>query len=189
MVDPPSSLGRPAPTSRTTVGTSCPLDGMMIRVRILIGTDGSEDALAAARRAVEVLASDATIHLIAVAEPPGVVGAGMESGFAGGMATPQEIDAAWTAVTDEAATALERTAGALGITNVEKSVERGAPGAVLCERAEALRADVVVVGSRGRGAIRRALLGSVSSYVVHNAPCPVLVVRAGTVAEPDSASD
>jgi nucleotide-binding universal stress UspA family protein len=54
---------------------------------------------------------------------------------------------------------------------------------VICERAEELSVDVVVVGSRGRGAIRRALLGSVSSHVVHNAPCPVLVVRAGSVTE------
>jgi hypothetical protein len=58
-------------------------------VQILIGTDGSEDALAAARRAVEVLASDATIHLIAVAETPAAVTAGMESGFTGGIASPR----------------------------------------------------------------------------------------------------
>jgi nucleotide-binding universal stress UspA family protein len=35
----------------------------------------------------------------------------------------------------------------------------------------------VVVGSRGRGGIRRALLGSVSDYVVRNAPCSVVVTR------------
>ena len=43
--------------------------------------------------------------------------------------------------------------------------------------AKELDVDVIVIGSRGRGAIRRALLGSVSSHVVHNAPCPVLVIR------------
>ena len=62
-------------------------------LQILIGTDGSDDALAAARRAAEVLASDAAIHLICVAEPPAVTTAGMESGFAGGMASPQAVDA------------------------------------------------------------------------------------------------
>ena len=75
------------------------------------------------------------------------------------------------------------------MATVETHVERGGPGTVLCEHAKALKADVVVVGSRGRGAIRRALLGSVSTYVVHNAPCPVLVVRAGADPEQQSGSD
>src|SRR5262245_8568341 len=158
-------------------------------VRILIGTDGSEDALAAARRGLDLFASDAAVHVVCVAEPPAVVNAGMESGFAGGIATPEAVDLAWVGAVGDATAALERTASALGGATVEPEGERGGPGPVLVERAEALSADVVVVGSRGRGAIRRLLLGSVSSYVVHNAPCPVLVVRAGTVAEPDSASD
>jgi len=147
-------------------------------MRILIGTDGSEDALAAAQRGLEILASEVTVELVCVAEPPAIVHAGMESGFAGGIATPEEIDAAWAVAIGGATTALERTVDALGTASIETRVERGEPGAVLCERAKAASADVVVVGSRGRGAIRRLLLGSVSSYVVHNAPCPVLVVRA-----------
>lgn len=150
-------------------------------VWMLIGTDGSDDALAAARQALDLLRPDATIHLISVAEPPAAVYAGMESGFAGGLATPDQIDTAWNDAVAEAESALARTADVFGGANVETHVERGgAPGPVLCEQAEALHADVVVVGSRGRGAIKRVLLGSVSSYVVHNAPCPVLVVRAGT---------
>jgi nucleotide-binding universal stress UspA family protein len=148
--------------------------------RILIGTDGSDDALAAARRALDLLAADATIHLVCVAEEPAVVAAGMESGFAGGIATQEEVDAAWAGVIDEATDALERTANVIGAASVETRVETGSPGPVLCQRAESLGVDVVVVGSRGRGAIRRALLGSVSTHVVHNAPCPVLVVRAGS---------
>jgi nucleotide-binding universal stress UspA family protein len=158
-------------------------------VRILIGTDGSEDALAAAQRAIDVLASDAAVHLMCVAEPPAIVGAGMESGFAGGMPTPQAVDAEWAGVIAEATAALERTVSAIGMATVETYVEHGAPGPVLSERAKALDVDVVIVGSRGRGAIRRVLLGSVSSYVVQNAPCPVLVVRAGSERERQSSSD
>src|SRR5262252_4735343 len=118
-------------------------------MRILIGTDGSEDALAAAQRGLEILASDATVELVCVAEPPAIVHAGMESGFAGGIATPEEIDAAWAIAIGGATTALERTVDALGTASIETRVERGEPGAVLCERAEAASADVVVVGSRG----------------------------------------
>jgi nucleotide-binding universal stress UspA family protein len=158
-------------------------------VRILIGTDGSDDALSAAQRAVEVLAPDAAVYLVCVAETPPIMGAGTESGLSEGIATPQTVDAIWAGAIGEATAALERTAAALGMATVETSVERGAPGAVLCERAKALDIDVLAVGSRGRGAIRRALLGSVSSYVVQNAPCAVLVVRAGSVPEQQSSSD
>ncbi|WP_431920862.1 universal stress protein [Nonomuraea jabiensis] len=58
---------------------------------------------------------------------------------------------------------------------VTVSVVRGNPIAALCEASA--RADLVVVGSRGRGAIRSAVLGSVSHGVLHYASCPVAVVR------------
>jgi len=148
-------------------------------VIIVIGTDGSDDAIASARRGQELLAPGATIHLVCVAEPPVVATSGMESGFTGGVASANEIDAAWQAVTTEADAVLVRTADALD-GEVVARVVRGAPGAALCDLAAELAADAIVVGSRGLGAIRRALLGSVSTYVVNNAPCPVVVVRAGT---------
>jgi nucleotide-binding universal stress UspA family protein len=55
-----------------------------------------------------------------------------------------------------------------------KAVE-GQPAAVLLKEGE--HADLIVIGSRGRGGFGDLLLGSVSQQVVHHAPCPVMVVR------------
>jgi nucleotide-binding universal stress UspA family protein len=52
---------------------------------------------------------------------------------------------------------------------------QGDPGSVIVKAAE--DADLVIVGSRGLNSFQRILLGSVSSKVVHRAPCDVLVVR------------
>eukprot|EP00475_Leptophrys_vorax_P045815 TRINITY_DN9658_c0_g1_i1.p1 TRINITY_DN9658_c0_g1~~TRINITY_DN9658_c0_g1_i1.p1 ORF type:complete len:348 (-),score=10.84 TRINITY_DN9658_c0_g1_i1:118-1161(-) len=48
---------------------------------------------------------------------------------------------------------------------------------VIVARAAAIRADLIVMGTRGMGAITRAMLGSVSDHVVNHATCPVLIVR------------
>jgi nucleotide-binding universal stress UspA family protein len=58
----------------------------------------------------------------------------------------------------------------------------GDPGDIIVEAAEAEHADMVLVGSHGRGVVGRFLLGSVSEHVVRHAPCPVLVVRPREVA-------
>lgn len=55
-----------------------------------------------------------------------------------------------------------------------KAIE-GQPAAALLK--EAQDADMIVVGSRGRGGFANLLLGSVTQQVVHHAPCPVVVVR------------
>jgi len=53
----------------------------------------------------------------------------------------------------------------------------GDPAESIVDAARSERADVLVVGSHGRGTLGRALIGSVSDQVVRHAPCPVLVVR------------
>ncbi len=50
-------------------------------------------------------------------------------------------------------------------------------GEVLTELARKSSAHLVAIGHRGQGLIRRFLLGSVSSYVLHNSPCAVLIVK------------
>jgi nucleotide-binding universal stress UspA family protein len=54
----------------------------------------------------------------------------------------------------------------------------GDTGETVCQVAAEEKADLVVVGSHGKGWARRAFLGSVSQHVIQHAPCPVLVVRA-----------
>ncbi len=60
---------------------------------------------------------------------------------------------------------------------VETRMLRGEAAAVIGALAEELAVDVLVVGSRGRGAVARALLGSVSDRLLHTCARPVLVVH------------
>ena len=54
-------------------------------------------------------------------------------------------------------------------------VLEGNPGDAVCSYAGEIGAKAIVMGSRGRGGVRRALLGSVSDHTVRNAPCPVVI--------------
>jgi nucleotide-binding universal stress UspA family protein len=60
---------------------------------------------------------------------------------------------------------------------VEGFVADGRPGTTIVDEAEAMRADLVVVGSRGHGRIATMVLGSTAAEVVDHAPCAVLVAR------------
>ena len=53
----------------------------------------------------------------------------------------------------------------------------GDPGRVICELARQLEVDLIVVGRRGYSGLNELILGSVSSYVLHSAPCSVIVVQ------------
>ncbi|XP_024983495.1 uncharacterized protein LOC112519538 [Cynara cardunculus var. scolymus] len=59
----------------------------------------------------------------------------------------------------------------------EYLVLKGKPKEILVEAVEQMDVDLLVVGSRGLGHIKRAVLGSISDYCAHHAKCPVLIVR------------
>jgi nucleotide-binding universal stress UspA family protein len=53
----------------------------------------------------------------------------------------------------------------------------GIPGVVICDIARSWNADLIVLGRRGHQGLKEIVLGSVSNYVVHHAPCSVLIVQ------------
>jgi nucleotide-binding universal stress UspA family protein len=143
---------------------------------VLLCVDGSEDSLAAARTGLDRLAP-AQVVVATVVDPPDptlLVGAG---GVAGGVMSPEQFDELAQVREREGDEAVAQAAAALELPDARREVRVGAAGPELSRIAGELGASVIVVGSRGRGGIKRALLGSVSDHLVRNAPCPVLVVR------------
>jgi len=146
--------------------------------KAIIATDGSDFAIAAARRATELLDGSTQLTVLTVVPPPVVPAAAPVAGMetVGPLATPEatvELDAA---LTEEGQHALERTATALP-GDVQRQLVHGEPGAEICRVAEEGGFDVIVIGSHGAGFVKRVLVGSVSHHVIQHSPCPVLVVR------------
>ena len=141
---------------------------------MLLCSDGSELALAALSRGLPLLAPADRIvvaTVVDVVHPMDVVGTGM----AGGVLSPAEAERMDADRSEAGRRALDATCEHLGLSDAETVVLTGGAGPAICDLAGSLAATVVVVGTRGMGGLRRAVLGSVSDHVVRNSPCPVLV--------------
>jgi nucleotide-binding universal stress UspA family protein len=135
--------------------------------RIVVGFDGSEHARKALERAAEI-SNGATIAVVASAKVEQLV---RDPSGAVRPEDPADVEARTQALAE----AREFLDGR-GITGVY--VEgHGNPADVIVQEAEESGADLIVVGTRGLSTARRVLMGSVSTNVVHHAPCDVLVVR------------
>lgn len=149
----------------------------MFPTKILLAVDGSEEARRAARLAT-VLAEglDSELHLVHVEPMPGVY-AYPESV----VYDPELRDELREEAELRARENLRAEAEALGLPERAAATHAsvGRPDAEIVRLAEDQGAGLIVVGSRGLGPIRRALVGSVSHSVVQHAHCPVLVVRDG----------
>ncbi|HHP7232414.1 MAG TPA: universal stress protein [Xenococcaceae cyanobacterium] len=71
---------------------------------------------------------------------------------------------------------LTQEAKAASVTS-EFSQITGHPSSTICDFARTCQADTIVIGRRGHAGLKEMLLGSVSNYVVHHAPCSVLLVQ------------
>lgn len=89
---------------------------------------------------------------------------------------PFDSDAFQREVLDDAERLLEEVADTCTTTEVSRRAEQGAPAAALERVVEAEGADLLVVGTRGRGAMRSVLLGSVAHEMLALSQCPVVVV-------------
>jgi len=141
---------------------------------ILLCTDGSDLSITALRAGLAVVRPDAEVIIATVtaaADPMLVTG----TGFAGGTMSPEDYEQHERGLEAESHAVLQRTAEALGVEASKGVVLRGDAGATICEFAEAQGVEAIILGSRGHGGLKRAILGSVSDHVVRNAPCPVIV--------------
>ena len=144
---------------------------------ILMATDGSEEAQFAAKTAADLAKSTSSVlHLIYVGYMPSIF---YES--SGTMALDRDLRSRMEERAEEAArTKLKEQVQKIRDAGIEVAgvhTRVGFPDVEIVGLADELRAGLIVVGSRGLGPLRRALMGSVSDSVVRHAHCPVLVVR------------
>jgi nucleotide-binding universal stress UspA family protein len=141
--------------------------------RILLATDGSEEAELAALRAVELAdATDSELHVVHV----GVVPTFLKS-YPGTLGYERRLYDQIEVMSRELLRELSLRVKAAGGTVAGTHLRMGAVALEIVALAEELGVGLIVMGSRGLGGVRRALMGSVSESVVRHAHCPVLVVR------------
>ncbi len=135
--------------------------------KILVATDGSREAQLAATAAADLAKStNSELHVVHVGEARPTFLAQTEE-------EPAELQREAQRLLDEQEKRVEEAGG----TVKEAHLRQGRVDEEIVELAESLGIGLIVMGSRGRGRIRRALMGSVSDSVVRHAHCPVTIVR------------
>jgi nucleotide-binding universal stress UspA family protein len=142
--------------------------------KILLATDGSEEARQATQAAAELSKETGSeVHIAYVLPSP--------SELRGHHLYSQEVmRSVLEQAEGEARSFLEEQAkqvGASGGKVAETHLRAGEPDKEIVRLSEELGVGTIVMGSRGLGGLRRALMGGVSESVVRHAHCPVFVVR------------
>lgn len=150
---------------------------MTINPPVVVGVDGSDTSNAATVWAARTAAAHGAPLRLVAAQPPPVIPGGM-------LVTSQsyfdDLNAESRRILDAAKALAEDTAAGI---EVETSLYNSPPIPLLLDLSE--QARMIVLGTRGRGALRSALLGSVTTGVVTHARCPVVVIPTPTVPDED----
>jgi nucleotide-binding universal stress UspA family protein len=135
--------------------------------KILLATDSSREAELAATTAVDLANStNSELHVVHVGEFLPTLLAQTE-------VEPAQLEREAQQLLDEQVRGIEEAGG----TVKEAHLRLGRADEEVVDLAQNIGAGMIVLGSRGRGRIRRALMGSVSDSVVRHAHCPVTIVR------------
>jgi nucleotide-binding universal stress UspA family protein len=139
--------------------------------RILVATDGSREAQLALTTAADLAKStDSELHLLHVGEVPLVYHPERHGGY------HTEYEKADTQARELLDAQVEKIKAA-GATVGQAHLKMGRADEEIVGLAESMGVGLIVMGTRGQGRIRRALMGSVSESVVRHAHCPVTIVR------------
>lgn len=137
--------------------------------RILLATDGSTDAELALSTAVDLADStNSELHVVTVA--PGYPSYDVRK-----PEVVEQLREQAGKILDDQVTKIEQQGGKVAEQHLRIAGRHRSDQIV--QVAEEIGAGLIVMGSRGLGGVRRALIGSVSDSVVRHAHCPVLVVR------------
>jgi nucleotide-binding universal stress UspA family protein len=143
---------------------------------IVVGTDGSDSAAVAVKKATDLAKlCGATLHIVSAYRPVSISGVAMAAGAGAATIDTEAVNqsvAAQSSLVCEHASSNARRDG----VKVEMHSVPGEPADVLIGVAEEFHADLVVVGNRGMSGARRFILGSVPNKVSHHCPCSLLIV-------------
>ncbi len=137
--------------------------------KVLLATDGSRDAELARTTAVDLVNStNSELHVVTVAP-------GSPSYDVGNPEVVEQLRKKAEGILEDQVKKIEQAGGRVAEKHLRIAERYRAQQIV--QVAEDIGAGLIVMGSRGLGGVRRALMGSVSDSVVRHAHCPVLVVR------------
>ena len=140
-------------------------------VQIVLGVDGSDQSMRAARVAAGMAKSHGSkLHVVTVVRPP--------EGWWGVVGSPPPADALSASMERAQRSVLDKTLAGIDADGIDVVVteEIGDPASALSAYCEQVEAGLLIVGRRGAGMVERLVMGSVADRLAHHAPCALMIV-------------